>query len=221
MRRTLSLLLSLALILSGSCLISCKEERIPDREYDPALVLEVAAELVAKSWDINLFFWGTGIPVSEEENAVKIGKYTEADKNFTEQMDLKTIDDLKKMTSEVYDKAFCEVIFSTKLASLKDTDGNMVSLVRYYQNISTDEDGNEVKGPIMVHTEAEVYFDETPIYHYDSLSILGVEGEIVHLLIDASFASSPDERITVPVDLIEEEDGWRLVSPTYVAKPKK
>ena len=105
---------------------------------------------MAKSWDINLFFWGTGIPVSEEENAVKTGKYTEADENFTEQINLRTIDDLKKMTSEVYDKAFCEVIFSTKLASLKDTDGNMVSLVRFYQNISTDEGGWRLVSPTYV-----------------------------------------------------------------------
>ena len=63
-------------------------------------------------------------------------------------------------------------------------------------------------------------FDEDPIYHYDTLTILGVEGEIVHLQIEASFGEG-GERIFVPVDLIEEASGWRLVSPTYVTNPKK
>lgn len=221
MRRIVSFLLVLVMLLSGVCLTSCTEEPIKDREYDPELVLEAAAELVAKSWNINWFFWGTGIPASEAEDAVKIGSYVEAEENFTEQLALKTIEDLKKMTSEVYDKAFCEVIFQTKLAAIQESDGNIVSLVRYYQSTTKDENGNEIKGPIMVHTDAEVYFDENPVYHYDTLSILGVEGEVVHLMIEASFEDAPSERITVPVDLIEEENGWRLVNPTYVAKPKK
>ena len=220
MRRKLSLLLCLVMLLSGMFLPSCKEEK-KDREYDAEVVLREAALLVERSKLINFIFWGDGIPVREGEEAEKLGTYTEADGSFLEQHGIDSVDKLKKMTSEVYDKAFCNTIFETKLAALQDSDGNRISLVRYYQKTSKDESGDEIQGPIMVHTQSESICEADPVYHTDTLVITGVSGQIVHLTVEVSYGTDSTERITVPVDLIEEENGWRLVSPTYVGKIKK
>lgn len=220
MRRTRALLLCLVMLLSGLLLTSCKEEE-KDRTYDSEVVLREASLLVEKSKLINFIFWGDGIPTLEGDDAEVIGKYTEADSTFLKQNGIKSIDKLKEMTSEVYDKAFCDTIFETKLAALQDVDGNMINLVRYYQKTSKNEKGEEIQGPIMVHTEALAICESNPTYHIDTLTIVGVSGQIVHLTIDVSYGTDSSERITIPVDLIEEESGWRLVSPTYVGKIKK
>ena len=123
MRRKLSLLLCLVMLLFVVFLPSCKEEE-KDREYDAEVVLREAALLVERSKLINFIFWGDGIPVREGEEAEKLGTYTEADGSFLEQHGIDSVDKLKKMTSEVYDKAFCNTIFQTKLAALQDSDGN-------------------------------------------------------------------------------------------------
>lgn len=222
MRRILTLVL--VLITVTLALTSCTPAS-SDRTYDERAVIAATAELVEKSALINQIFWGTGIPVSEDENAQKIGKYTEADPAFLKQNGIQSIEQLKEMTSLVYDSVFCKTIFTTKLGENDSNDDGELTIVRYYQKKETVNGTVQATGPIMVQTDAVVYFEKPVVYHTDTLEIKQVKGEIIYLTLDVTVMDDADNPVVqqLTVAVIEESAGWRLINPTYdkYISPKK
>lgn len=214
MRRILTLVL--VLITVTLALTSCTPAS-SDRTYDERAVIAATAELVEKSALINQIFWGTGIPVSEDENAQKIGKYTEADPAFLKQNEIQSIEQLKEMTSLVYDSVFCKTIFTTKLGENDSNDDGELTIVRYYQKKETVNGTVQATGPIMVQTDAVVYFEKPVVYHTDTLEIKQVKGEIIYLTLDVTVMDDADNPVVqqLTVAVIEESAGWRLINPTY------
>lgn len=222
MRRIFTLVLVLITVTLG--LTSCTPAS-SDRTYDERAVIAATAELVEKSALINQIFWGTGIPVSEDENAQKIGKYTEADPAFLKQNGIQSIEQLKEMTSLVYDSVFCKTIFTTKLGENDSNDDGELTIVRYYQKKETVNGTVQATGPIMVQTDAVVYFEKPVVYHTDTLEIKQVKGEIIYLTLDVTVMDDADNPVVqqLTVAVIEESAGWRLINPTYdkYISPKK
>ena len=214
MRRViaLALLVCTVLLLVPSC-----KKKDANRTYDEQTVIRETAELISKSDLINRIYWGVGIPICDAENAYNKGKYVEADPAFLEEYGIDSIEKLKEMTSEVYDSVFCETIFQTKLSAVSDSDGSVVSYVRYYQEKSKDADGREVLGPILVHTEATVYFEKPVVYHTETLAVREVKGDIIYLTLDVTVLDDNNAPVvqSLTVAVIEESVGWRLVNPTY------
>ena len=213
MRRIVCLVMMLSVLLLA--LPSC-DKKETNREVDEAVVIAAAADLIPKSDRINRIFWGTGIPILETEDAETVGKYTEADPAFLEENGFSNIEELKEMTSLVYDSVFCKTIFETKLGENDTAEDDKITYVRYYQTKKTSG-GTTVYGPIMVHTMAVVYFDKPVVYHTDTLALCEVRGEIVYLTLDVTVLDDADQPVIqeLVVALIEESDGWRLVNPTY------
>ena len=205
MRRIVALLLLLSTVLS---FVTACRDADSNRSYDEQAVLSATADLVQKSDLINRIFWGTGIPVSDAEGAKKTGKYVEADAAFLSENGFLTIEDLKKMTTKVYDSEFCQLIFDTKLSAVSDDSVGVVSSVRYYQ---------ETGDVIMVDTQAVVYFEKPVVYHTDTLAVKEVKGEIIYLTLDVTVLDESDAPVIqqLTVAIIEEDDGFRLVNPTY------
>ncbi len=208
----LALLWCTALLVLSSC-----TPKNQNRTYDEQTVITETAELIQKSDLINRIFWGTGIPVSEAEDALKKGKYTEADPVFLEQNGITSIEKLKEMTSLVYDSVFCKTIFETKLSAVSDEEIGVVSYVRYYQESEKVADALMSAGPIMVHTESIVYFEKPVVYHTDTLTIKEVKGDIIYLTLDVTVLDDLDRPVIkqLTVAVIEESAGWRLINPTY------
>jgi hypothetical protein len=212
MKRILWIVFCLTLLLS--CAVSCKKEPEPEtpREYVESEVQTAAEGLLLNCGEVNHILWGVGIPVSEREDAQKKGNYTEVDPDWAQMMDIYKVDDLRAFCREVYATEICEMVERTVFSAVKDSEDNVISLVRYYDST---EDG---KSYLMVNTKSTVYFERDAEYLIDTLKIKEVKAEKIYLTVDVlvySEQNQPQTR-TLTFSILEEESGWRLSTPTYM-----
>jgi hypothetical protein len=90
-----------------------------------------------------------------------------------------------------------------------------MNYARYYQKTNALDGSDEC---IMVYKLAEVYLTDETEYLYDTLRAVGSEGESVLIEVDVKVTNSEgEEQIqTLKFTLLEESNGWRINSPTYV-----
>lgn len=203
MKRLCLLILSLSLLLTA--LVGC------DRSYDEAEVKAAAEELLQKSILVNEIFYGTGMEYDEKSSAA-IGHYCPVEKEYLDSIGISTTDGLRNLTKGVYTDALCEIIFSTKLESLRDSEGNVISFRRYY-----DGKVNGV-GYLMAYTEADVRYDNTVEYLYETLTVTGADGEHINIEIDVLLTSTVGQTRTTRVEfsLLEEKGEFRLDTLSFV-----
>ena len=203
----ITLILSV-LIMTAGALVSCG-----DRKYDENEVKAAAKQLIADSVVLNEIYWGEGIAYDDDKN-FSDGVYYQAIYTSHYQHGFTTIADLKRITKKTFSKEFSETVFSTVLSSI--TDGNEIFLTRYYQKYNTLD--GKTPECIMVHSEWEPVFTSEVEYDFESIKVLGSEKETVFITIDCTVTKDallPQKR-TVKISLIEEEDGWKIDSPTFV-----
>ena len=201
-----ALLLTLTLSLS---LISCNKTR--DRDYDEGEVKAAARELIEASILLNEIYYGEGIPIAPGENTVTQGNYKEADLNYLHEHGIVNLKSLREKTTAVFSEELSEQIFATVLESIRE-DGVVRSYVRYFEKVV--QNGMY----LMVDTQATVYFTGEREYLYDTMTVLGAEGE--HVRVSLTVKVEDEEGVfhdmPLTVSLIEEKSGWRLDSPTYM-----
>lgn len=199
MKRIVSLILAVAILL---LLVSCGGEK--NRSYDEAEVKAAAEGLILKSAKLNEIFWGEGIPYIEDDN-YKNGQYYPADFIYLKKMDVETVDDIMEMTLEVFTKGYATSIYSSIFSSQVGESG-MVGYTRYYQ-------GTEC---IMVYTKYKPLLLDSVEYICSGIEVLGSSGEVVTVKIPIKVTrDGTSQEREIEVDLIEEEGGWRIDSPTY------
>ena len=191
-----------------------KEEPVKNREYDKAAVEAAAVALLEESKLLNEIYWGKGIPYVEDMSLAS-GSYYPANDIYLESIGIETIDDLKRLTEKTYSKGMCDQIYKTVLSSVY-TDTGLVGLARYEQVYSGKN--NDIPDYIRVYTEAKCWFEDTVEYHPE-VEALRSEGETVYVMVLVTVTSHEDPEkvmnINLEIGLVEEEDGWRLDSPTY------
>ena len=212
MKRILWIILCLILILS--CAVSCKkepEEQEP-REYSENEVLMAAKGLLLDCGEVNRILWGVGIPVSESEDAQKKGNYTEVDPDWAQMMGIFSVDDLRAFCKEVYAEDICQMVEKTVFSPVKDSEDNVISLVRYY------DQSNDGKKYLMVNTKSTVYFERDAEYLTDTLKIKEVKGEKIYLTVDVLVYNEQNQTQTrtLTFSVLEQGSGWRLSTPTYM-----
>lgn len=200
------LCLTVLMLLS---LISCNKDT--DREYDEGEVKAAAQALIEASKLLNDIYYGEGIPVVESAQSVTQGTYKEADSAYLAENGIVNLRSLKNMTAKVFSSAVCEQIYSTVLESVRD-DGEVKSYVRYFEKTTS------AGMFIMVDTKAVVYYTGAREYLYDTLTVVGAEGErvIVTLTVRVEDEDGIFHEMPLSVALIEEENCWRLDGPTYL-----
>ena len=208
MKKIISLLTLFALLCS---LISCGEK---NREYDESEVKQAAEILISKSAALNQIFWGEGIGYISD-SSYSVGYYYPADIFSLYNYGIETVDDLKEKTREVFSFAYSQNIFSTVLSSLNDGDG-IYAYARYYQKYSDAEE--KVPETIMVYSKALVLLKDEVRYNFDTMEVIGSKKEMVYvtLTVDVVRGENTQTR-ALKVGLIEEEDGWRIDTPTYMS----
>ena len=207
-KRFLSLVLVLASIFT---LFACEKEK--NREYDRDVVLSEAKKLIREADTLNFIYYGEGIKYSEKEEDSN-GAYYKADFNHLCELGFKTIDELKEKTYATYTKAYSEIIISTKLASVVDTDG-IQGYARYYQSYLDKEKKNP--DSIMVYSKAVALLTDEVEYLYDTLDVSEVRGEVIYITLNVNVKRGDKTQSRVmKISLIEEESGFRLDSPTYI-----
>ena len=183
-----------------------------NRESEAAEVEAAAVKLLEESKLLNYIYWGEGIPYKDDKN-LSSGSYYPADDIYLESIGIETIDDLKALTEKTYSKEMCETIYESILTSVY-SDTGVVGLARYEQ-VYTGKD-NDIPDYIRVYIEAKCWFDDTVEYHPE-VEALYSEGDVVYVQILA-IVTNPEGKVmnkNLTIGLIEEEDGWRLNTPTY------
>ena len=214
MIKNVKTLLAVFLVVFSAFLFSCKETEpeIPPREYVESEVIENAEALLIGSQDINCILWGVGIlPNPEEENT---GVYAECSVEEKERYGIQSVDDIRTLCQKIYSEAMCQTVENTILGTVRDENESIVSLVRYYDK--TDSETQTVS--LMVRTDFHVYFEKPVTYHTQTLKIKEVKGEVIYLTVDVTLYDEenlPHDK-TLTFSVIEEADGWRLHSPTYM-----
>ena len=207
-----ALLVIVALVIWIIASNANKGDEESNREYDAAEVEAAAVKLLEESKLLNYIYWGEGIPYKDDKN-LSSGSYYPADDIYLESIGIETIDDLKALTEKTYSKEMCETIYESILTSVY-SDTGVVGLARYEQ-VYTGKD-NDIPDYIRVYIEAKCWFDDTVEYHPE-VEALYSEGDVVYVQILA-IVTNPEGKVmnkNLTIGLIEEEDGWRLNTPTY------
>ncbi len=209
MKKTVSIILVLVLLFSLS---SC------DRKYDEEEVRAAACELIAKSEELNYIFWGEGIGYIEDESTSS-GYYHRANYVDLDKFGFSTVEEIKNRTRKVFSSDYCDSIFSAVFSSYGDDDG-LYGLARYYQKY-TDESYTEPEC-IMVYSKATVLLKDETEYLFDTLKVVGSKKETVYVTISINVTRDGDTQThEKKIGLIEEEDGWRIDTPTYMSYIEK
>lgn len=201
-------LLTIVVIMSLLLCVSCGN----DRDYDAAEVIGAAKELIKKSEKLNDIYYGYGIQYEKNESEAN-GSYYPADYTSLSKFGVNTVNDIKNLTTECFTKEYSSLIIETNLSSVSDDDGIQL-YSRYYQKYNALDNSEEC---IMVNRNATVYLTDTLIYDYDSLTVSRVKGEEVFVTIKVTVVNGEGltQEQSVEIALLEEEDGWRINSPTY------
>lgn len=210
LKPTISLILSIIVVFSMLfSLSSCGEK---NREYDEAEVLSAAENLIKKSERLNKIYWGEGI-IYSPDNSLANGAYYSADPESTELLGVNTVDDIINLTKETFTADYAKIAIDTKLSSVSDEDGIQI-YARYYQKYSALDNSPEC---IMVYKNAEIFLKDKCEYDYSTLCIDGVKGQSIFVKIAVKVTNPDGESMTTHavVELIEEENGFRINTPTY------
>ena len=189
-----------------------KSEEEPNREYDAAEVEAAAVELIEASKLLNYIYWGKGIPYVDDKN-LSSGSYYPADDAYLAQVGITTIQDLKDKTAKVFSSEMCEWIYSTVLSSVY-SDTTVAGLSRYEQ-VFTGKNNNE-PDYIRVYTEA-TYWLVDDVEYDPHVEATHSKGQVVYVTVLATVIN-PEGKVmntNLEIGLVEEEDGWRLDTPTY------
>ena len=199
MKRLLSVILILTVFAS---LISCGEK---DRDYDEYEVKTAAETLIKKSKALNDVYWGRGIGYYEDNNYAD-GYYLPADPVSLYELGFETVDQLKEKTEKVFSKNYCDAIFDSSFVT--DADAGTAVRKRYYQGIDC----------IMVYSKAIAFLTDKVTYFYDTLEVTGSSGETVFVKIKVRVERGElSQEREIEIGLVEEEDGWRIDTPTYAS----
>ncbi len=198
--------LILILLTLSITLLSC------DRSYDEEEVKAAAEELVLLSVPLNEIYYGKGIE-HKSDVSTSDGNYFEASYSSLQHFGIETIDDLVNMTTRVYTTDYSNDIFETKIAGVYSGEGSF-ELSRYYQKKDPITGENVC---IMVYSGAKVYLEDEVVYDFSGMTVLGSKGERVFVEIPYTVKTKDGktQQSKIKVGLIEEENGWRLDSPTY------
>ena len=198
MKKLISFLILFVLLIN---ICACSEQK-----YDREEIVKEVEPLLKESQILNDIYFGEGIPL--KVNGYTVGVYCEADMSMLSQYGLTDLESIRTKTAEVFSVSMCAWLEEIAFNSFKT--GITVEGARYYED-------PEKEGRIMVRTTADVYVDGTVTYDLSSLKIVSQRKNIVSTEISATVTtpSGKQRSDTIKLDLIKEQDGWRLHSPTY------
>ncbi len=208
LKRTLYFTLIIATVVPVLTFTSC------DRKYDEEEVIAAATDLLKKSEVLNLVLFGEGIGTSGSGN--QSGAYREADFLHLNALGFTTIAGLEARIREVFTVEYSNYAISTVLSPIT-VDGAMVSNSRYYQ-LYADEINKTDPVCIMVHSEYDYIFKDTVVYDYSTLRVKDVKKKTLFISVMSTVTNDKAEsqKTEVVFELIEESDGWRINTGTFV-----
>lgn len=208
-------LLTIVVIFSVFTTFSCSNNEIEDREYNETEVIEEAKKLIKKSEVLNDIYYGYGIECDTSDANNSNGYYFPADMLSLEKFGVETVEEIKTLTRECFTKAQSDYMIERCFSSIRDNTGDISFYARYYQEYDSLNTSEEKC--IMVYTKYEPLLVDKIEYLYDTVRVTDVEGEIIKVSITVNATNSDGDSRTkdIEIDLIEEDNGFRIDSPTY------
>ena len=207
MKRIFSALTVLLLIFTlAFSMTSC------DRDYDEAEVVAAAKLLLKKAEPLNEIYYGKGLRC-DELSVESVGSFKLVLDEELVLYGIKTIDDLKRMTREVFTMSCSEMIFNTRLDPIYDVNGNIIYQARYIEH----SPGADNEKFIYVDPNYTVSMTDTVEYYYDTVKVLDVEDLFLYMSVNAKITNENGEsrERVIEFTMLEESSGWRLDTFTY------
>ena len=205
-KRFVSLILAAVIAVSAISLTSCKK----NREYDEAEVIAAAKTLLKEAEILNFIYYGSGIRY--HDGVESTGNYHKANSDHLAELGFSSINELKAMTEKTFSAAYSQRLYSTILSALRD-DSTLVSSARYYQAVN--EETKETY--IMVNSNFTPMFKDSIVYDYESMKAEKSVREKVYVSVNATVTNAEglSQNITLMINLVEEDSGWKIDNPTY------
>ena len=170
-------------------------------------VLPVARALIEKSVIVNTIMIGDGFPTGSEA----FGEFLYGDRAFEEEHNLHSVEDILTLTASVYSTQIYTVLYDGVITK----DG---VLPPDYQNRAVTD--TNPTGGVLVHRDREGWYkDTTHEYLFDTMTMTAASANAATVTITVRIQPAgyePQER-EISVNLIRNENGWRLDKLTYVA----
>ena len=193
----------LSLLCSVLCLTSCSKKPKIDDVYDRFV------ELIEESKELNVLFFGAGVPVYEKDSLISDRRevyfaYTKSNLDIVmENSKYDSIEMIKKKAESVYSTNYLNAIYETAFDGVLYDGG---SFLRFYS------EGDK----LYQNSSINIYELEKRIYDFSTMKIVRPSNsERVNVEIESYVASNPDARRTITIAFQNENGEWYLDGPTY------
>ena len=179
-------------------------------KYTDEELITAAKPLVERSGLINDIFYGEGMPYVSgnlENGAASTGNYSPIDPMYLDKIGVKNVEELKKLTSEVYSLGVCNVIYTTKLSSV----GDGSSIAGYAEYV-------ELPAGFCIYTKRTNYINAEAHFHTDTLTVVKNTKNIKVLKMDVTLTQGEEiQQRQKEFRIVNENGVWKLDSMTYIA----
>ena len=199
---TVALIVCLCSIFS---MVSCQNSNAPELDD----VKERLVYLVEESKELNVIFFGVGLPVFRRESALSNRKMIYVSDNLSgydrlsENSQHVTIDSIKYAAEQIYSEEYLAAVYESAFDGiLTNNDG---AYLRLY------DDGNY----LYQNTDLYGFTVNERIYDYSTMEIIAPSSaDYINVTVE-SYSVGNSERITITLSFIFERGDWYLDCPTY------
>lgn len=203
-KRIISLCLTVFVLFSAISLISCSGSA-------PELsdVKERFVYLIEKSKELNMIYFGSGLPVYERDGILAEQKgvyYNDEITSYDRVMENSrylSIDEIKERSEEIYSTDYLSALYETAFDGVMT--GSSTALLRFL----------ETSDWIYQNTYATDFELSERIYDYSTMQIVKPSNnEYINITVD-SYTLKDRSVKTVSLTFVYERGNWYLDSPTY------
>ena len=203
-KRAITACICFLLILCSLLLVSCSSKAPELYEVKDRFVY-----LIEQSAELNVLFFGAGLPVYRRGSAIsdkKMVYFAESIGGYdyiTEEADFVTIDDMKKKAEGVYSEGYLTDVYEGAFDGILT--GNTGAYLRFY------DDGKNLYQNTTLHN----FTVNERIYDYSTMEIVKPSSaDYINVTIE-SYSIADSKRETVNLSFTFERGNWYLDSPTY------
>lgn len=205
-KRILASVLALILgVVSVLSLSSCQNSTAPELDD----VKERFVYLIEESKELNVIFFGVGLPVFRRDSSISDRKMVYAEDlingydRLSENSQHISIDSIKYYAEQVYSEEYLTALYEGAFDGILT--GNAGAYLRFY------DDGNY----LYQNTSLYDFTVNERIYDYSTMEIIAPSSaDYVNVSIE-SYSIADGSRITIILSFTFERENWYLDSPTY------
>ena len=199
-------ILSLLLVISTTLSMSSCSEKAPEIDG----VSERFVYLIEESKELNVIFFGTGLPVyrrdselSERQMVYFNDKVSGYNKVMLENSKYLNVEDMKAAAEEILSDEYLSELYESAFDGIMISDTN--AYVRFYDNTEW----------LYQNMNAGEFSLSERIYDYSTMEIVKPSNSKYVTVSIESYTLSDPKRKTVNLSFVYENGNWFLDSPTY------